>query len=71
MYPNTAMNLRESGGTKIKEFIQVAKGFSVTHLMLFSGTDNSNYLRIAKLPEGPTITFKIMNYSHKKDILNS
>lgn len=38
-------------------------------MMMFSQTDKSCYLRLMKNPKGPTITFKIDEYSLAKDVI--
>jgi ribosome biogenesis protein SSF1/2 len=36
----------------------------VTHLLAFTLTDASNvHLRMARLPQGPTLTFRVLRYS--------
>lgn len=69
MYPNTAVNLKEKKNNNLKDFLSVAGIYGVTHMMIFTATDKSNYLRIVKNPIGPTITFKIKNYCLCKDIV--
>ena len=69
MYPNTAVNLKERRSNNLKDFLSVAGLYGVTHMMIFTSTDKSNYLRIIKNPGGPTITFKIKNYWLSKDIV--
>ena len=36
MYPNTAMNLHETGKNNLKDFLSVAGVFGVTHMMIFT-----------------------------------
>lgn len=69
MYPYTAMKLKESKKNTIKDFISVAGIFGVTHMIVFSQTDKACYMRIIKNPKGPTITFKIEDYSLAKDVI--
>ena len=69
MYPYTAARLKESKKNTIKDFISVAGIFGVTHMMIFSQTEKGNYLRFVKNPKGPTITFKIDQYSLAKDVI--
>lgn len=38
-------------------------------MMIFTQTENGNYLRIIKNPKGPTLTFKIEEYSLAKDVI--
>ena len=45
--------------------------FNVSHLMMFSKTERGIYLRLGRLPEGPTLTFRVLSYSLVKDIVNS
>jgi ribosome biogenesis protein SSF1/2 len=69
MYPYTALKLKEQKKNTLKDFISVAGSFGVTHMMVFSQTDKSCYLRMMKNPKGPTITFKIDGYSLAKDVI--
>jgi len=67
----------------MKDILRLGHQYGVSHLMIFSSTKKSllpfllfsddcedNYLRLAKTPKGPTLAFKIINYSLIKDILN-
>jgi ribosome biogenesis protein SSF1/2 len=38
-------------------------------MMMFTQTENGNYLRLIKNPKGPTMTFKIEEYSLAKDVV--
>jgi ribosome biogenesis protein SSF1/2 len=69
LYPYTAYKLKESKKNTLKDFLGVAGIFGVSHMLLFSQTDKSVYLRILKNPKGPTITFKIDEYSLSKDVI--
>lgn len=69
MYPYTAMKLRESKKNSIKDFVGVAGQFGVSHMMILTQTESGNYLRVAKLPKGPTMTFKIDSYSLARDVV--
>lgn len=69
MYPNTAINLHERKKNNLKDFLSVAGIYGVTHMMIFTATQKSNYLRLVKNPVGPTITFKIREYCLAKDII--
>lgn len=69
MYPFTASKLKESKRNTIRDFISAAGVFGVSHMMLLTQTDVSNYLRIIKNPRGPTLTFKINEYSLSRDIV--
>ena len=41
----------------------------VTHFVVFTKTDRGTNLRIARAPKGPTLTFRIQQYSLMKDVL--
>ena len=69
MYPYTASKLKESKKNSIKDFINVAGVFGVTHMVLFSQTEKSTYMRLIKNPRGPTVTFKVDEYSLAKDVI--
>ncbi|ORX48136.1 Brix-domain-containing protein [Piromyces finnis] len=70
MEPNTAVKLRERKTNKLKDFVQVAGHYGVTHFLIFSQTKVGTNLRIARTPRGPTLTFRINQYSTIKDVLS-
>ena len=53
----------------MKDFISVAGQYGVSHMLLFSQTEKACYLRLIKNPKGPTVTFKISEYSLSKDVI--
>ena len=69
MYPNTALKLKESKKNTLKDFVSVAGVFGVTHMMMFTQTEKANYVKFLKNPKGPTITFRIEEYSLAKDVI--
>jgi len=38
-------------------------------MLIFTQTENGNYLRLIKNPKGPTITFKIEEYALARDVI--
>ena len=68
MYPNTALNLHESKKNILKDFLSVAGIYGVSHMMILTKTEKSNFLWLIKNPQGPTLTFKIKQYSLSGDI---
>ena len=48
----------------MKDFVHLG----VTHFMILSSTKTAPYLRLARSPHGPTLTFKIHAYSLAADI---
>ncbi|EOX95080.1 PETER PAN-like protein isoform 2 [Theobroma cacao] len=55
----------------LKDFLNVAGPMGVTHFLILSKTETSPFLRVAKTPQGPTLTFKIHEYSLAVDIAQS
>lgn len=68
MAPNCALKLRESARNSLKDFTNVAGVFGVTHMIAFSQTNHASYMRLIKLPEGPTLTFKVHQYTLIEDV---
>jgi ribosome biogenesis protein SSF1/2 len=69
MEPHTASRLRERKSNRLKDYVTMAGPLGVTQLLLFSRSDTSHTnLRIARCPRGPTIHFRINNYSLCKDV---
>jgi ribosome biogenesis protein SSF1/2 len=71
MYPYTAINLKESTSNNIKDFLSLVDIYGLSHMMMFTNTEKNSYLRLAKMPKGPTITFKIKSYCLSSDIFRS
>ncbi|ODQ51571.1 RNA-binding protein, partial [Saitoella complicata NRRL Y-17804] len=68
MEPHTASRLKERKANRLKDFVTMAGPLGVTHLMLFSRSENGVNLRIARTPRGPTLHFKVSSYSLARDI---
>lgn len=62
------MNLKESKKNSLKDFLGVAGQFGVSHMMILTQTEQSNYIRFIKNPKGPTITCKLEEYALSKDV---
>jgi len=72
MEPGTASRLKERRANRLKDFVVMAGPLGVTHLMLFSRSPAGNTnLRLAVSPRGPTLHFRVDNYSLAKDIFRS
>jgi len=53
----------------LKDFVQVAAPLGVTHLLpVGSGTRGSLNIRIARLPKGPTMGFRVLQFASAADI---
>ena len=43
----------------MKDFVSMAGPLNISHFLVFTKTDTAPYLRLMRLPRGPTITFKV------------
>ena len=59
MEPFTASNIRARPKNVMKDFVHVAGLLHVTHMVSFTKTDLGPYVKIARFPRGPTLTFKV------------
>ncbi|KAJ8749560.1 hypothetical protein K2173_026209 [Erythroxylum novogranatense] len=71
MLPYTALKLKEKKRNNLKDFLNVAGPMGVTHFLIISKTDTAPFLRVARTPQGPTLTFKIHEYSLAVDVAQS
>lgn len=71
MLPYTALKLKEKKRNNLRDFLNVAGPMGVTHFLMLSKTQSAPYLRVAKTPQGPTLTFKIHEYSLAVDVAQS
>lgn len=68
MAPNCAKNLKESKSNRLEDFTAVAGPLNVSHLVMFTSTKVASYMKLVKLPQGPTMTFKIDAFSLMHDV---
>ena len=69
--PNTAVRLRERRSNVIKDYVAMAGPLGVTHMMILSQTETGVNLRLGRLPRGPTLQFRVQNYSLVADVTNA
>ncbi|KAJ1723983.1 rRNA-binding ribosome biosynthesis protein [Coemansia erecta] len=69
MEPNTASNLKERVNNRIKDYVAVSAQLGISHILMFSQTDAGTNLRIARIPRGPTLYFKVNSYALTNDCL--
>lgn len=69
--PFTAKNLHVMKRNSVRDFVSVASLFHVQNMLILTNTEKSGYLRFCKLPRGPTLTYKIINYTLRKDVVTS
>jgi len=69
MLPYTALKTEVSSKASFKDIVQYATKVWISHFLILSLTEVSPMLKIAKLPLGPTLTFRIKEYT-TRDQLN-
>lgn len=70
MEPFTASSLKIRKKNTIKDFVTVASVLHVTHICMFTKTEIGMYLKLCRLPRGPTLTFKIHSFSLARDVIS-
>ena len=72
MEPGTASRLKERHASRLRDYLVMAQPLGVTHIMVFTLTEANNvHFRMARLPTGPTLTFRVERYSLMKDLVNA
>lgn len=69
--PNCALKLKEKKHNKLKDFVNIATNLGVTHLCAFHSTETANFMKVSRLPNGPTLNFKIHEFSLMRDVKGS
>lgn len=68
MEPFTATQLKVLKKNSVRDFVSVASCLNVTHMLIFTRTEKCAYLRLCRLPRGPTLTYKIVDFTLTKDV---
>lgn len=71
MYSVNSFIFQERKNNTIKDFVSVAGHLHVSHLCVFSMTKLGLYFKVARLPRGPTLTFKVQNFAFSRDVISS
>lgn len=61
--PYTAQKLRERKSNSLRDYVAVAAQLHITHIWMFSATERAPYLRVGRIPQGPTLTFRLCEYT--------
>jgi ribosome biogenesis protein SSF1/2 len=69
--PNTARALRAQKKNKLRDFVGVAGQLNVSFFLIVSSTEKASYLRLVRSPHGPTLTFRLNQYSLASDVAAS
>jgi len=68
MEPFTASKIKPRPGNVVKDYVQVAGPLNVSHFIGFTKTDLGPYIKIARFPRGPTLTFRVSQYVMARDV---
>jgi len=71
MEPYTAESLKVRKKNVLKDFVAIAGPLGVTHFMIFSKTPSTVNMRLARLPKGPMLHFRVLKYTLMKDVVSS
>ncbi|KAM7371805.1 hypothetical protein PAMP_009015 [Pampus punctatissimus] len=71
MEPYTAETLKVRKKNVLKDFVAIAGPLGVTHFMIFSKTPSSVNMRLARLPKGPMLHFRVLKYTLVKDVIST
>ncbi|KAF2021542.1 Brix-domain-containing protein [Aaosphaeria arxii CBS 175.79] len=72
MEPDTAVRLKERRGNKLRDYTTMCGPLGVSHLLLFSRSESGNTnVRLSRMPRGPTLNFRVEQYSLCKDVQKS
>lgn len=64
--PFTARNLKVRRENVVKDFVSIASILNVTHIVMFTTTAKAVYLRLIRLPRGPTLTYRIRAFTNAR-----
>lgn len=67
-YPNGYSRLKARKSNTLRDFLAIAGSLDVTHLLIFTSSGEGTTLRIIKTPHGPTLTFRLVEYSSMQDL---
>jgi len=71
MEPYTATSIKARPKNTIKDYVHVAGLLKVSHFCMFTKTNIGPYLKVARFPRGPTMTFRISDYTLARDVRSS
>jgi ribosome biogenesis protein SSF1/2 len=70
MQPFTAAELKATKKNSLKDFVAIAGPLHVSHLLIFTQTELGDNMKIIRVPRGPSLHFKLLEYSLSNDVLN-
>jgi ribosome biogenesis protein SSF1/2 len=70
MQPFTAAELKATRRNSLKDFVAIAGPLHVSHLLMLSQTELGDNMKMVRVPRGPSLHFKLLDYSLSNDVLN-
>lgn len=71
MSPYSAKELKVHKKNVLKDFVNVAGVLNVSHFVIYTKTISGINMRLSRLPRGPTLNFRVVNYSLCRDVVSS
>ncbi|KAM4880215.1 suppressor of SWI4 1 homolog isoform 1-T1 [Sylvia borin] len=69
--PFTARNLQVRRSNSLRDLVAVAGPLGVTQFLVLSKSQSGINLKLFRLPGGPTLTFKVLQYSLVRDVVSA
>ncbi|XP_030826657.1 suppressor of SWI4 1 homolog, partial [Camarhynchus parvulus] len=69
--PFTARNLQVRRSNSLRDLVAVAGPLGVTQFLVLSKSQTGINLKLFRLPGGPTLTFKVLQYSLVRDVVSA
>ncbi|XP_061196910.1 suppressor of SWI4 1 homolog isoform X1 [Saccostrea echinata] len=71
MEPYTASRLQVRKKNVLKDFVSIAGDLGVSHFLIYTKSEINVHLRVSRLSRGPTLTFRVKEYTLCKDVVSS
>jgi len=71
MEPYTAARLKVGKKNSLRDFVSVSGPLHVSHIVVLTKTELGAYLHLIRVPRGPTLTFKLLEYTLSRDIVSA
>lgn len=69
--PFTASKLKVTRKNVLKDFVSIASYLNVTHVAIITRTEKAPYFRLCRMPRGPTITYRLVEYTLRQDVVRA
>ncbi|KAL1230695.1 Suppressor of SWI4 [Trichinella spiralis] len=69
--PFSAAKLKVRKSNSLKDFVSIAGPLSVSHMLIFTRSESFLNMRLIRLPRGPTLMFRVLEYTLAKDVVSA